>query len=76
MKKGKEKRDAGKRGGLMRSAKKALALKKNWLVLIFVDQKTWEIRGRSKSMRGWVHFAVSQTGGRLRLGVRPDRCVF
>ena len=66
VKKGKVKKDAGKRSGLRRSAKKALVVKKKWLDLILAGQKTWEIRGSSTSKRGWVHFAESQAGGKLR----------
>ena len=66
MKKGKEKKDAGKRSGLKRSAKSALVVQKKWLDLILSGQKTWEIRGCSTSMRGWVHFAESKAGGKLR----------
>ena len=53
VKKGKVKKDAGKRSGLRRSAKKALVVKKKWLDLILAGQKTWEIRGSSTSKRGW-----------------------
>ena len=66
VKKGKVKKDAGKRSGLRRSAKKALVVKKKWLDLILAGQKTWEIRGSSTSKRGWVHFAESQAGGKLK----------
>ena len=64
VKKGKVKKDAGKRSGLRRSAKKALVVKKKWLDLILAGQKTWEIRGSSTSKRGWVHFAESHAGGK------------
>ena len=74
VKKGKVKKDAGKRSGLRRSAKKALVVKKKWLDLIFVGQKTWEIRGCSTSMRGWVHFAESQSAGKLRGRARLVNC--
>ena len=60
------KKDAGKRSGLRRSAKKALVVKKKWLDLILAGRKTWEIRGSSTSKRGWIHFAESQAGGKLR----------
>ena len=74
MKKGKVKKDAGKRSGLRRSAKKALVVKKKWLDLILAGQKTWEIRGSSTSTRGWVHFAESQSGGKLRGRARLVNC--
>ena len=41
VKKGKEKKDAGKRSGLSRSAKKAFVVKEPWLVFILASQKTW-----------------------------------
>ena len=68
------KKDAGKRSGLRRSAKIALVVQKKWLDLIFVGQKTWEIRGCSTSMRGWVHFAESQSAGKLRGRARLVNC--
>ena len=68
------KKDAGKRSGLRRSAKKALVVKKKWLDLILAGQKTWEIRGSSTSRRGWVHFAESQAGGKLRGRARLVNC--
>ena len=71
---GKVKKDAGKRSGLRRSAKTALVLQKKWLDLIFLGQKTWEIRGCSTSIRGWVHFAESQAGGKLRGRARLVDC--
>ena len=74
VKKGKVKKDAGKRSGLRRSAKKALVVKKEWLDLILAGQKTWEIRGSSTSKRGWVHFAESQAGGKLRGRARLVNC--
>ena len=74
VKKGKVKKDAGKRSGLRRSAKKALVVKKKWLNLILAGQKPWEIRGRSTSKRGWVHFAESQAGGKLRGRGRLVNC--
>ena len=74
MKKGKVKKDAGKRSGLRRSAKKALVVKKKWLDLILAGQKTWEIRGSSTSKRGWVHFAESQAGGKLTGRARLVNC--
>ena len=74
-KKGKVKKNAGKRRGLRRSAKKALVVKKKWLDLILAGQKTWEIRGSSTSQRGWVHFAESQSGGKLRGRARLVNCV-
>ena len=74
VKKGKVKKDAGKRSGLRRSAKKALVVKKKWLDLILAGQKTWEIRGSSTSKRGWVHFAESQAGGKLRGRARLVNC--
>ena len=74
VKKGKVKKDAGKRSGLRRSAKIALVVQKKWLDLIFVGQKTWEIRGCSTSMRGWVHFAESQSAGKLRGRARLVNC--
>ena len=49
VKKGKVKKNAGKRSGLRRSAKRALVVKKKWLDLIFAGRKTWEIRGSSTS---------------------------
>jgi len=74
VKKGKVKKDAGKRSGLRRSAKKALVVKKKWLDLILAGKKTWEIRGSSTSKRGWVHFAESQAGGKLRGRARLVNC--
>ena len=74
VKKGKVKKDAGKRSGLRRSAKKALVVKKKWLDLILAGQKTWEIRGSSTSKRGWVHFAESQAGGKLTGRARLVNC--
>ena len=74
VKKGKVKKDAGKRSGLRRSAKKALVVKKKWLDLIFAGEKTWEIRGCLTSKRGWVHFAESQAGGKLRGRARLVNC--
>ena len=47
MKKGKVKKNAGRRSGLM--PKRALDVKKKWLDLIFAGRKTWEIRGSSTS---------------------------
>ena len=73
-KKSKVKKAAGKRSGLRRSAKKALVVKKKWLDLILAGQKTWEIRGSSTSKRGWVHFAESQAGGKLRGRARLVNC--
>ena len=72
--KGKVKKDAGKRSGLRRSAKRALVVKKKWLNLILAGQKTWEIRGSSSSKRGWIHFAESQAGGKLRGRARLVNC--
>ena len=76
--KGKVKKAAAKKGGdrsgLRRSAKKALVVKKEWLNLILAGQKTWEIRGSSTSKRGWVHFAESQAGGKLRGRARLVNC--
>ena len=72
--KGKAKKDAGKRSGLRRSARKALVVKKKWLDLIFAGEKTWEIRGCLTSKRGWVHFAESQAGGKLRGRARLVNC--
>ena len=72
--KGKAKKDAGKRSGLRRSARKALVVKKKWLDLIFAGEKTWEIRGCMTSKRGWVHFAESQAGGKLRGRARLVNC--
>ena len=63
---GKLKKDAGKRSGLRRSSTKALVVKKKWLDLILSGAKTWEIRGRATRKRGWIHFAESQAGGKLR----------
>jgi len=78
VKKGKVKKDAckkaGMRSGLRRSATKALVVKKKWLDLILAGTKTWEIRGSSTSKRGWVHFAESQAGGKLRGRARLVNC--
>ena len=49
-------------------------MKKKWLDLILAGQKTWEIRGSSTSKRGWVHFAESQSGGKLRGRARLVNC--
>ena len=75
VKKGKVKKAAGKRSGLRRSAKKALVVKKEWLELILASKKTWEIRGSWTSIRGWVHFAESQAGGKLRGRGRLVKCI-
>ena len=74
VKKGKVKKNAGKRSGLRRSAKRALVVKKKWLDLIFAGRKTWEIRGSSTSKRGWIHFAESQAGGKLTGRARLVNC--
>ena len=71
---GKLKKDAGKRSGLRRSSTRALVVKKKWLDLILAGAKTWEIRGSSTSKRGWVHFAESQAGGKLRGRARLVNC--
>ena len=63
---GRKKKGAGKRSGVRRSAKRALVVKKKWLDLILTRQKKWEIRGSSTAKRGWIHFAESQAGGKLR----------
>ena len=73
-KKGKVKKNAGKRSGLRRSAKRALVVKKKWLDLILAGRKTWEIRGSSTSKRGWIHFAESQAGGKLTGRARLVNC--
>ena len=39
------KKRAGKRNGVRRSAKRALAAKKEWLELLLSGRKKWEIRG-------------------------------
>ena len=74
MKNGKEKKDAGKRSGLRRSAKKAIIVKKYWLNLILAGQKTWLIRGGTTLKRGWVHFVESEAGGMLRGRGRLVKC--
>ena len=74
VKKGKVKKNAGKRSGLRRSAKRTLVVKKKWLDLIFAGRKTWEIRGSSTSKRGWIHFAESQAGGKLTGRARLVNC--
>ena len=71
---GKLKKDAGKRSGLRRSSTKALVVKKKWLDLIFSGAKTWEIRGTATAKRGWIHFAESQAGGKLRGRARLVNC--
>ena len=71
---GKLKKDAGKRSGLRRSSTRALVVKKKWLDLILAGAKTWEIRGSSTSKRGWIHFAESQAGGKLRGRGRLVNC--
>ena len=68
------KKNAGRRSGLRRSAKRALVVKKKWLVLILAGRKTWEIRGSSTSKRGWIHFAESQAGGKLTGRARLVNC--
>ena len=73
-KKGNVKKNAGKRSGLRRSAKRALVVKKKWLDLILAGRKTWEIRGSSTSKRGWIHFAESQAGGKLMGRARLVNC--
>ena len=62
---GADKKRAGKRSGVRRSAKRALVIKKKWLDLILDGRKTWEIRGSSTAKRGWVHLAESKAGGKL-----------
>ena len=74
MKNGKLKKNAGKRSGLRRSAKKALIVKKEWLDLILAGQKTWEIRGSATSICGWIHFAESRAGGKLMGRARLVKC--
>ena len=71
---GKLKKDAGKRSGLRRSSTKALVVKKKWLDLILAGAKTWEIRGTATAKRGWIHFAESQAGGKLRGRARLVNC--
>ena len=72
--KGVVKKRAGKRSGVRRSAKRALVVKKKWLDLILAGQKKWEIRGSSTAKRGWIHFAESRAGGRLRGRARLADC--
>ena len=74
VRKGKVKKDAGKRSGIRRSAKRALVVEKLWLDLILAGRKKWEIRGIRTSIRGWVHFAESQAGGILRGRARLVDC--
>ena len=71
---GMNKRCAGERSGVRRSAKRALVVKKRWLDLILAGQKKWEIRGTSTAKRGWIHFAGSQAGGKLMGRARLVDC--
>ena len=71
---GRKKKRAGKRSGVRRSAKRALVVKKRWLDLILTGQKKWEIRGSSTAKRGWIHFAESQAGGKLKGRARLVDC--
>ena len=41
---------------------------------ILAGRKTLEIRGSSTSKRGWIHFAESQAGGKLRGRARLVNC--
>ena len=75
VKTGKAKKIAGKRSGMRRSAKSALVVRKKWLDLILAKRKTWEIRGCSTAKRGWIHFAESQAGGKLKGRARLVDCV-
>ncbi|MDA8582595.1 hypothetical protein N9L68_00150 [bacterium] len=56
---------AGKRSGVMRSAKHALTVKAIWMDKILGGNQTWEIRGSPASNRGWVFFAQSNAIGKL-----------
>ena len=75
VKKGEVKKKAGVRSGVKRSAKVALVVKKRWLDLILAGAKDWEIRGKSTTRRGWIHFAESQAGGKLVGRARLVDCV-
>ena len=69
------KKRSGKRSGVRRSAKQALVVKKEWLKEILDGRKTWEIRSKSTSKRGWIHFAQSQAGGKLMGRARLTDCI-
>ena len=49
-------------------------VKKEWLDLILAGRKKWEIRGSSTSTRGWIHFAESKAGGKLKGRARLVDC--
>jgi len=72
---GRQKKSAGARSGLKRSAKFALVVKKHWLDKILAGEKTWEIRGSSTSRRGWIHLAQSKAGGTLVGRARLVKCI-
>ena len=72
---GRQKKSAGARSGVKRSAKFALVVKKHWLDKILAGEKKWEIRGSSTSRRGWIHLAQSKAGGTLVGRARLVKCI-
>ena len=72
---GRQKKSAGARSGVKRSAKFALVVKKHWLDKILAGEKKWEIRGSSTSRRGWIHLAHSKAGGTVVGRARLVKCI-
>jgi len=72
---GSDKKAAGTRSGLKRSATTALVVKKQWLDKLLTGEKDWEIRGSYTCRRGYVHFAESGAGGALRGRARLVDCI-
>ena len=72
---GRQKKSAGARSGLKRSAKLALIVKKHWLDKILAGEKKWEIRGSSTSRRGWIHLSPPKAGGTLGGRARLVKCI-
>ena len=63
-----------KRSALRRSTKRVLVVKQPWLDLILKGEKTWEIRGTVTNVRGTIHLAQSQAGGKLMGQCRIINC--
>ena len=59
------KKTAGKRSGLKRKAKTLLVIKSPWLDMILDGKKGLEIRGAATNKRGWIHLALSGSGGAI-----------
>jgi hypothetical protein len=62
---GDTKKVAGRRSALKRSANNVLIIKNPWLDMILDGCKHWEIRSTSTRKRGWIHLALSGSGGML-----------